>query len=50
MDGKPAPADEPLTYMGYSRGKWVGNTLVIDTDHLNDKTRSMRNPCRTASS
>jgi hypothetical protein len=38
MDGKPAPAHEPLTYMGYSRGRWVGNTLVIETDHFNDKT------------
>ena len=39
MDGKPAPANEPLTYMGYSRGRWEGDTLVIDTDHFNDKTQ-----------
>jgi hypothetical protein len=39
MDGKPVPADEPLTYMGYSRGHWEGNTLVIDSDHFNDKTQ-----------
>ena len=38
MDGKPAPADEPLTFMGYSRGHWDGNTLIVDTDHLNART------------
>ena len=38
MDGQPAPNDEPLTYMGYSRGRWDGNTLVVETDHLNDLT------------
>ena len=39
MDNKPVPANEPLTYQGYSRGHWEGNTLVIDTDHFNDKTQ-----------
>jgi hypothetical protein len=39
MDGKPVPANTPLTYLGYSRGHWEGNTLVIDTDHFNDKTQ-----------
>jgi hypothetical protein len=39
MDGKPAPAGAPLTNQGYSRGHWQGATLVIDTDHFNDKTR-----------
>jgi len=39
MDGKPVPANEPLSYMGYSRGHWEGNTLVIDSDHFNDKTQ-----------
>jgi hypothetical protein len=39
MDGKPVPANEPLTYMGYSRGHWEGNTLVIDSDHFNNKTQ-----------
>ncbi len=39
MDQKAAPANTPLTYMGYSVGRWQGNTLVIDTDHFNDKTQ-----------
>jgi hypothetical protein len=39
VDGKPVPPNTPLTYMGYSRGHWEGNTLVIDTDHFNDKTQ-----------
>jgi hypothetical protein len=25
--------------MGYSVGRWEGNTLVVDTDHFNDKTQ-----------
>jgi hypothetical protein len=39
MDGRPPPANERLTNQGYSRGHWEGATLVIDTDHFNDKTR-----------
>jgi hypothetical protein len=38
VDNKPVPSDEPASYMGYSRGHWDGNTLIVDTDHLNDKT------------
>lgn len=38
MDGKPVPAGEPLSFMGYSRGHWEGNTLVVETDHLNDRS------------
>jgi hypothetical protein len=39
MDGKPVPAHTPRSYMGYSRGHWEGDTLVIITDHFNDKTQ-----------
>ena len=39
MDGKPAPADTPRTLLGYSVGHWEGNTLVIVTDHFNDRTQ-----------
>lgn len=39
LDQKAAPAGTPLTYMGYSVGRWEGNTLVVDTDHFNDKTQ-----------
>jgi hypothetical protein len=38
MDGKPAPANTPYTFLGYSRGHWDGNTLVVETDHLNNRT------------
>lgn len=31
----PAPAD---SYMGWSTGKWEGDTLVVDVTSLNDKT------------
>jgi hypothetical protein len=33
------PANLPKTYLGHSVGHWEGNTLVIDTVALNDKTR-----------
>jgi hypothetical protein len=39
MDQKTAPPNTPLSFMGYSVGHWEGNTLVIDTDHFNDKTQ-----------
>ncbi len=35
MDGRPHPPDYALhSWSGFSTGKWVGNTLVIDTDHI----------------
>ena len=39
MDGQPAPADTPRSFLGYSVGHWEGNTLVIVTDHFNDRTQ-----------
>jgi hypothetical protein len=39
MDGKPAPADTPRTFLGYSAAHWEGNTLVIVTDHFNNRTQ-----------
>ena len=38
MDEK-QPANPPKTYLGHSVGHWEGDTLVIDTIGLNDKTR-----------
>ena len=34
MDGRSAPADHPLTSMGFSVGHWEDRTLVIETTHL----------------
>jgi hypothetical protein len=31
MDGRPHPADPDLTLHGHSIGRWVGDTLVVDT-------------------
>jgi hypothetical protein len=37
-DGREHPKDLDLTYMGHSIGRYEGNTLVVDTIGLNDKT------------
>jgi hypothetical protein len=34
MDGREAAENTPLTYTGFSRGRWEGRDLVIETDHL----------------
>jgi hypothetical protein len=37
-DGRPLPADTQPSWMGYSVGKWDGDTLVVETSGFNDKT------------
>jgi len=37
-DGRPLPADPFPSWMGYSTGKWEGDTLVVDTAGFNGKT------------
>jgi hypothetical protein len=37
-DGRPAPKDPNPTWLGYSVGRWAGNTLVVDTTGFNGKT------------
>jgi hypothetical protein len=32
------PADPEKTYLGYSTGRWEGDTLVVETVGLNDRT------------
>ncbi len=34
MDGRSAPPDQPPTSLGFSVGRWEGDTLVIETTHL----------------
>ena len=35
VDGRPHPPDvAPHTWMGFSTGKWEGNTLVVKTTHI----------------
>ena len=37
-DGRPLPKDPNPTWMGYSVGRWEGDTFVADTAGYNDKT------------
>jgi len=39
LDGRPLPDPPDPSYLGYSVGKWDGDTLVVETAGLNDKTR-----------
>src|SRR5262245_49837758 len=36
-DGRPLPKDPNPTWMGYSIGRWEGETFVVDTAGLNDR-------------
>ena len=38
MDGREHPEDPHPTWMGHSIGRWDGDTLVVDTVGLNDKS------------
>jgi hypothetical protein len=37
-DGRPLPKDPDPAWFGYSVGKWDGDTLVVDTAGINEKT------------
>ena len=37
-DGRPLPKDPQPSWLGYSVGKWDGDTFVVDTVGINDKT------------
>jgi hypothetical protein len=37
-DGRPLPQDPEPTWLGYSIGKWEGDTLVVETGGFNNKS------------
>lgn len=38
IDNRPAPGPNVQEYLGYSRGRWEGDTLVIDVTNMSDWT------------
>jgi hypothetical protein len=38
VDGSPHPSDPADSWLGDSRGRWEGDTLVVDSIHFNDRT------------
>ena len=38
LDGRTLPQDPNPTWLGYSVGRWDGDTLVVDTSGFNGKT------------
>jgi hypothetical protein len=38
LDGRAFPADPEPAWLGYSVGKWEGDTLIVETIGFNDKT------------
>jgi hypothetical protein len=39
MDKTAPPPNTPMSFLGYSVGHWDGNTLVVETTRLNNRTR-----------
>ena len=42
LDGRPAPPADIGTYLGISRGRWDGDTLVVETTNFREKARIRR--------
>jgi hypothetical protein len=38
LDGRPLPKDPNPGWMGYSVGRWAGDTLIVDTIGFNERT------------
>ncbi|MDO8795585.1 MAG: hypothetical protein Q7J25_13305 [Vicinamibacterales bacterium] len=39
LDSRPQPDGDVKLWMGSSRGRWEGNTLIIDVTNINDRVR-----------
>jgi hypothetical protein len=43
LDGRPQPHDNLRQWVGSSRGRWDGNTLIVETTNFNGKVGITRN-------
>jgi hypothetical protein len=39
LDGRPRPSSDVKQYLGVSRGRWEGNTLVVETTNFTPRTQ-----------
>jgi len=44
LDGRPPPPENVGAWLGFSRGHWEGDTLVVETTNFHEKSRVRRIP------
>jgi hypothetical protein len=43
LDDTPAPGPDVRSWTGFSKGRWEGDTLVVETTHFNEQTATSEN-------
>jgi hypothetical protein len=50
LDGKPRPPKEVTQWLGFSRGKWDGETLIVETSNFNERSEGRHQSIQGVSS